>query len=670
MKEGKKRVLVVAPTGCHEGGQPILLHSKQVKTAAEIKTGDRLMGPDGLPRSVRALCRGAGEMFRITPDNPDHEPFIVNLDHILTVAEKRPGSPLRVIDVSVFDAMEHKTFGETPARTGLWLFKSKMRKEYIDHASLTGFTIQHVGTGEYFGWKLTGDRRYLLADHTVTHNSGKGFTSARLMQMAASKGSQSLFLAAQRELIFQIGNQLDRLGVPRSTILAGYADEYEGYEDAAVSSLCNIAAKDTLLARGIKRNKIVLPSADVVHIDEAHQSLAPTYQRIMKEYEDSIILGWTATPCRADGLSLGQYYDAIVPVATYAELQAAGHLTPVDMIAPTRPNLKGLGGGQDYNQKKLPGRMNLPKITGSILEEWKKHSNGRQTVAFLSSVEHSIFIRDLFREYLGKNADGSERAEHIDGKMSNEERADILGRVKDGRVLVTTNYNVLATGVDIPAWKYMICARPTKSFSLWRQQAGRVQRPYQSTPAMIQDHSDNGYRFGFPDEDVAWTLDDGIKAENLPRTQRKKPPHQAKEPYACRACGTPYQGAQCPSCGHKPQILGKNVIVREGELFPVEREQSAAAKKAKTEDKQAYWDKCLGIAIHRKAKVGAAVVLYQKQFGTAPGSDIKNVPLKSQWGMSGGEFYHTVVKPARIEAERISREQAETLSGQQQLFNS
>ncbi|HUW55587.1 MAG TPA: Hint domain-containing homing endonuclease, partial [Planctomycetota bacterium] len=40
----------------------------------------------------------------------------------------------------------------------------------------TGFTLQHLGEGGYYGFTLEGDGRYLLRDFTVTHNSGKGFS--------------------------------------------------------------------------------------------------------------------------------------------------------------------------------------------------------------------------------------------------------------------------------------------------------------------------------------------------------------------------------------------------------------------------------------------------------------------------------------------------------------
>ncbi len=39
----------------------------------------------------------------------------------------------------------------------------------------TGFNVEDAGTGDYYGFNLSGDHLYLMDDFTVTHNSGKGY---------------------------------------------------------------------------------------------------------------------------------------------------------------------------------------------------------------------------------------------------------------------------------------------------------------------------------------------------------------------------------------------------------------------------------------------------------------------------------------------------------------
>lgn len=55
--------------------------------------------------------------------------------------------------------------------------KAKERKQ-VKSVLRTGFSIESVGMGEYFGFSLDGDGRYLMDDFTITHNTGKSFSPA------------------------------------------------------------------------------------------------------------------------------------------------------------------------------------------------------------------------------------------------------------------------------------------------------------------------------------------------------------------------------------------------------------------------------------------------------------------------------------------------------------
>jgi DNA repair protein RadD len=327
---------------------------------------------------------------------------------------------------------------------------------------------------------------------------------------------------------------------------------------------------------------------------------------------------------------------------------------PCKVFAPDRPDLKGMY-GKEYSLKELDKRLNNRALIGSIVNEWMRHSEGRSTVVFASSVDHSLHLRERFRWILGKNADGSERCEHVDGKLEQSKRDDIMQRVKDGSVVVLCNYGVAHTGVDVPRWKYLICARPTKSFSLWRQMGGRVQRPFENHEfAVIQDHSDNAHRFGYPDEDVSWELNTDKKAEELCRTERNRKPHQSKDepaPFQCPSCLVPYRGYKCPLCGFVFERRGKDVEMKKGELKELERKKINS--QSSREDKQRFWDeKCLGWAIGADKKIGAAAYRYKDRFGVFPPHFIQNVPRSAQWRMKAREFYRHVIKPERAKVKR------------------
>ena len=101
-----KAALDASDTGCHAKGTPILMFDGSVKNVEDVQIGDEIMGWDSTPRTVFGVTRGRGKMAKIIPVKGD--PFVVNLDHILTLVQtnvhrSRPnfGSNGEVVDISV-----------------------------------------------------------------------------------------------------------------------------------------------------------------------------------------------------------------------------------------------------------------------------------------------------------------------------------------------------------------------------------------------------------------------------------------------------------------------------------------------------------------------------------------------------------------------------------------
>ena len=485
---------------------------------------------------------------------------------------------------------------------------------------------------------------------------GKMLLAAMIMEAAWVKGRPACFFADQRELIGQHERELMRLGVNFGTIMSG--------TDSKSTSACiQVIAKDTLWARAFRRGRMAAPSADVICMDECHKSLSKTWQAVAEHYKDSFIVGFTATPCRADGRGLGDFYDELIVGATYKELQDAGYLVPCTVYAPDKPDLTGIKVCRgDYAEKPLEERMNQSRLVGNIVEEWKRRAEGRITLCFATGIQHSIHIRNEFRR-AGVNA------EHIDGKTPTNERDDLLAALNDGRIQVMTNCGVLTTGVDVPIAKCCIMARPTKSFGLFRQIAGRVQRAYPGySDCLLLDHAGAVDTHNcFPDDDMEWTLEKTEHAKlKEPKDGKDKGPVRtcpkckaafrgdwcpkcgtkfAKAPYRCEACGKEYRGPQCPHCGHRPEMAGKGVKMEKGDLQKRQRKELSAAS---LNDKQGEWDKCLGWAIGTKQKIGAAAHRYRQRFGKWPNNELRFVPRgKSEWNMNARDYYEQHVIPAK-----------------------
>lgn len=151
LKEDKRFVILEMGTGCHRVNQKILMHNGHFKLVQNIVEGDCLMGPDSRPRKVKSLVRGVGEMVKVVPVKG--EPFVVNIDHILTLARTNKSSKEskrkdckdgEVVDVSVREWLE-------------WSKKKKHLYKLVRSAGIEFDRQKQLPIDPYFLGVLLGD---------------------------------------------------------------------------------------------------------------------------------------------------------------------------------------------------------------------------------------------------------------------------------------------------------------------------------------------------------------------------------------------------------------------------------------------------------------------------------------------------------------------------------
>lgn len=399
---------------------------------------------------------------------------------------------------------------------------------------------------------------------TAPTGSGKTVIAAQIVESAAKKGFRVIFLAHRRELVYQCADKLAKFGVEHGIIMAGEYPE--------MSFEVQVASIDTLRTRCINTEKMPLPGAAVVIVDECHRSLAETYLKLFEAYRNAIIIGLTATPIRGDQKGLGHIYDDMVHCPTISGLIRLGHLVPPRTFAPTIPDLTGVKTkGFDYESEALEAVMNRRRLVGDIVTHWHRLAPDRPTIVFASGVKHSINLRDEFIK-------SGVRAAHIDGTTPLVERKTILQGLKDKRIQVVTNYAVLTEGFDEPILSAAVIARPTKHLGLHLQMAGRVLRPADNKEdALLIDHGGNVYEHGFVTDDHNWVLEEG-KALSSTNAERQKV-FDEKEPITCVQCMATYTGQlNCPYCGHVPIRKGKHLETVHGELMEIRASKRRTAK--------------------------------------------------------------------------------------------
>lgn len=468
-------------------------------------------------------------------------------------------------------------------------------------ALVTGFSAKAIGSGEFFGFECSGDHLYLMGDFTVTHNSGKTVVAAQIAKRAVAKGKHVLFLAHRRELIKQAEEKLITFGVDPGVIMAG--------EDIQLDYEVQVASIDTLRARALKTDRMQLPHADLLVIDEMHRSLAPTYVRLINEYSNAVVIGLTATPVRGDGKGLGHIYDCMVELPSVSKLTEQGFLVPARYFAPTIPDLTGIKVVRgDYDQRQLSEAMDKRRPVGDVIENWGRICPDRKTIVFASGVKHSIHLRDEFVR-------AGISAVHIDGEMQRHDRDDAIDGLRSGKYQVVTNFGVLTEGFDMPELSCCVLVRPTKNPGLYLQMAGRVLRPFEGKDdTIIIDHSGNVYAHGHVADEREWSLD--IDEPYI--HDKKKAEIKAAKQITCVQCAHIYSGQrQCPHCGHIPQMKGQALETRHAVLTEV-KDGPAQKKQYTMFEKQEWYSMLRGYAVGHGKSDGWVAHTYKSKFGVWP----------------------------------------------------
>ena len=370
-----------------------------------------------------------------------------------------------------------------------------------------------------------GIKKILL--HMAT-GSGKTVIFSTVMKGIHAKGNRCVLAVRGRELVDNASQRLLREGVPHGVMMANHWN----YNPSMPIQVCSI---DTLTAR---KNKMRLPDANLVVIDEAHFAISNSFRWFIEEYKNrgALFLSVTATPHVKEGLRF--LADIVVYPITIGKLIEQGFLVPPRYFAP--PNgidfkkIKVDSRTGDYNVKDLAEEVGKAKLSGDIITHYMRHAHGRPAILFACDIAHS---KTIVSELLSAGIPSL----HIDADSSDEERKTAMRRLENGEIKIVSNVGIFCTGVDIPCASAIILARPTKSYNLFIQQIGRGTRPYQNkTDFIVLDHANNINEHGIIEYEKECELDGCTIVPKKVRTITCKKCYHVFEfsgTYICDLCG-------------------------------------------------------------------------------------------------------------------------------------
>ena len=387
-------------------------------------------------------------------------------------------------------------------------------------------------------------REVLLVSPT---GSGKGVLIAWMGNGAMAKGRRTLIGVPRRELLDQTVKALAACGVITGIIAAGYGEN---------PTLPIQIATIPTLARRLDRWAAWHP--DLVIIDEAHHVLAATWKAIADTLPYARLVGFTATAWRLDGRGLGRMFGAMATIASVGELIAEAWLSPLKTYCPpVLPDLSRVRVERgEYVEQDVVEALAAPRFVGDAIEHFRRYCRG-SAVGYAVNVEHSRALCAAFQA-------AGLRAQHVEAKTPRRVRDQAIAELGEGRLDVLFNVGLFSEGLDLPALAGVLLLRPTMSLSLYLQMCGRALRPAPGKEyAVILDHCGNCLRFGLPEWDREWSLDD----------RPKRPGGVRPEVRRCPACGAmlAIEERVCPHCQMSLAADAEEPPVRApGELVAVE----------------------------------------------------------------------------------------------------
>lgn len=436
---------------------------------------------------------------------------------------------------------------------------------------------------------------------------GKTVIFSDIARKAAERGKRILILAHRDTLIKQASRKLTDYGVQHGIIMAGFTPSPRRLvQVASVQTLVRrleqmkkqaAGAKAAALAAGKTEAEADAAAKalgfDMIIIDEAHLSAAKSYMDIRAAFPDARILGVTGSPIRLDGKGLGKHaggmFGKLVLGVSIKYLIEQGYLVrPTVFGSKEEIDLSGIKKvGGDYDADALATVMDKPKITGSAIEQWRKHCPGVPAVAWCANVRHAQHVAEEF------NAAGIP-ALMLSGDSDSGERERALRAMERGTLKVITFAMLLVEGVDCPAIGAIIILRPTLSLSSYLQVIGRglrtiyadgmlldtVEQRFAAIDAgpkgrkcYVLDHASLWMKHGFADQDREWSLDGAVKKKKKKDDEKPLPISQCPKCYHIHI-----PAPMCPACGHVYEVKVRKLEYAEGELAEITPEMAERAK--------------------------------------------------------------------------------------------
>lgn len=470
----------------------------------------------------------------------------------------------------------------------------------------------------------------------IPTGGGKTTIASDILASCHQDNMRAVFVCDRRELINQTSARLDEDNIDHGIIMADH-------EKTSWKKQIQVASIQTLA----RRQKL---EVDLIIIDECHV-LHKAHLQLIKDNPEAIVIGLSATPYSK---GLGKHFQEKIRVASVQELIDLGFLVQPRVFAPSSPDLEKIKVVRgDYDEEELAKATNTPKLVGDIVEHWIQLAKNKPTLVFAVNIAHSKAIREEFIKH-------EINCEHLDCFTSEEDRKNIIRDFRAGQIEVLTSVDILSKGFDYPGAEVAVLARPTKSLSLYIQQAGRVLRispTTNKTNCLILDHAGVTEAHGFITDDRDIKLDMGNKVEASAKVEKK----ENKSICVCPSCAFVKTTFVCENCGYEFKKKSQ-IISSEGYLIEIKQDDVFKSKVVVKSissilcaDHAKLYGELKTMAINLNWKQGRAYFIFKDIVGDFPSRDVQNTKLLNVSVETQNMVKHLQIKFSKSKYKKYSK---------------
>lgn len=500
---------------CLAKNTPVLMYDGSIKLVQNIVKDDLLMGPNALPRKVLSLAYGVDKMYNVIPHYNGKllhsSKYTVNKDHILSL--KHGNS---IFDMSVITYINYgyvaNGYREALGRTkeNIKLYKKLINKYgvknkdditldfikvcqrttfnfdslkvfiyslgyYIIDTTLTTFTItkdlfleynitiEFAGVNMYYGFEIDGDRRFLLGDYTVTHNTVLGlWISAELKEKTLIVVHKEFLMSQWIERIQQYTNA--RIGVIQQKRI----DVKD--KDIVIGMIQSISQ--------INYDSKIFDGFGLVIYDEGHHAASKVYSRSLQKIGTKYTIALSATPFRLDGLTKVLYwyigpiiYRLVRKGENRVYVKSINYNTDNKLYKNLTHKLKGKV--KPNHQRMITNMYKIKERDQFIIKiiNYVKSLPDRKILVLSGRLEHLKTLKDGTDKLIQKEEEQEEHkftTAYYVGGMKPEK----LQESSEANIIFAT-FNMAEEGLDIGDLNTLIFATPKKNVE---QAAGRIIR--------------------------------------------------------------------------------------------------------------------------------------------------------------------------------------------------